>query len=526
MPEAEKEAPNWNFIGRGYDLVFLNPYSLSNPESNPPPSSVSQRTGTKSRNVFHLEATKEAEGVSEWSIPPETSCSGIYHTSIKAETETISASSDILISTKTSVEVSGSDPTGELFSCSAGHTVSVMNQEIHRNNRTLTESHASRETYRLTLENLDGSSQEYSLPTLDKDFRNMVLGANKDNINHFINTYGTHFAQAVTFGGKGYQQFHLEASEHEHMLNLGVDIKRNASATLDVLKVGGSLDSSNKVDTAFKDAIKKQLTEVNLIGGDRSDSEKNWDAWVNSVDDKPVPIKVVLFPHYTLINKVFFKDTDEETLDKQRDFINSQCLQYIKSKGENLSRTQLKYGTKVYLQLVWNLEGLLNPKNTKYLSHSNNEISMIAQRDTAIQVQLPSNFVWKLVCCEDSNADGLVNLDNEIAFKNLSNGSYLDSEAARENFGHVGLNSDITDKSKWDVKRVFSTQRGSNEPLTSGDIISLHRKYNSPNPSDPQGYLQSRDNKLYSNGKIPKTCGDNPIGNGCYFRVLLAEGEN
>lgn len=158
---------------------------------------------------------------------------------------------------------------------------------------------------------------------LDADFRAAILkmrdellmmgGTNiagvmptTPNYTHFIETYGTHYPYAVTYGGMAYQNITLTEDMVTSSVSNGANFSRQASATLEGVTlgtdVGGGFSQADSNSNLNEDEVKVAYT----IGGDISFGEGG--AGWNLPNGDEVPVLLDLRMITELLSPLYFDD--------------------------------------------------------------------------------------------------------------------------------------------------------------------------------------------------------------------------
>lgn len=487
---------NWNMIGQCYDVLYVSPFTLNSPEAFPNPGT---RTGTKETNAFEM-----SESSPNLKYTPDTST--VYSTS----QNTISASYDYLKKVSAAVSVSG-DLAGFESSASAEWSQTIQNEFSQLNIVTLTEARRVVGTVNLLNETSDDPQE---VPPLENGFKTALwdAGGDQTDISAFILQYGTHIANRITLGGIGYQQFHLSQENAAKMFEQ--DINVSAEAKNQLLEAEGS--TSVHVSEEWKNAISGERTNIQYYGG--GEATLDFSEWLSSVDSLPKVVGVNLLAHHALVTSGYFPEYDAQEVDARRDVIKERLEAYIRSNGRDLATSIIEPGDTVCLV------PLPIPENV-----SENEVPFcLAQplEDGATAqcaVTKPAAASWPAFLSNpDANATyfwtvssgdqktGSLPVPAALCLTNRDTMKALDSEGAREYWGYVSAGSGTTpvvdsnghSSADWTLMSRLGSWGDASRPLNSGDVITIRRNYESPNADkDPQGYLQNRNDLVYSNGQ-------------------------
>lgn len=485
------------WIGHCYDILYVDQFSLGDPEAYPLPTG-NKRTGTKEGSAFDFNTSN----IDKWSsTTPLGSTISQSHENVISSTQSYQ--------TKLSNAVEG----GASFlsfsgSLSAQVDSLVKNDLSQKELTTLTTS--TRETKKITLLDEDSSNP----PPLDSDFKDMLWAATstQEDFAAFVGKYGTHFSNTVTMGGSGRQSFQLNTRSVAELSELGIDISAEASGTIKAVELYGQTKAKTHINKSFFSEISSQSLKINYLGGK---GDLDFNDWLKSVDSYPVPIKVNLLDHSFFISSNYFPSKSGISTAKQtfQGFLSS----YIQSNGRNLGASQLADGDLVCIchvsgQAGGDLPLMLmqgsNPVSTQSVMKSPGS-NVSPQEFMASYAQDYKAFVWKVEHSKSSEQGQSFKVNDLITLTNLATGFKLNGEGANPNQGWVSAeNGDnilgTAPKSSvdWRIKNKIDYFNSTVEqPINSGDIISLHSVYDSPSPADPMGYLSIRNKQAFSTGQ-------------------------
>jgi hypothetical protein len=552
--------PNWDFLQRGYDIAYLDPTTLSIVDTVPPSSNPAQVSGVR-QYVFDMTPSVVCPGNNSFTQPPECDSSFAYSFQSESETDIIQISSDIQDANSTSISLSASDP-GGLYSCSGSYATKSARQVITNRSSTASSTHAQYQFYELQIPNWNNTESSRGMPALSDAFLSAVAGLKSQNsvVSDVINVFGTHFAIEVLFGGIANLNFTLASSDVSTLTSSSLSLSAQASVCFEVVKAGGSISSSQNVSQQYKDAISNQNQQMLFIGGAASGSISNWE---QTVQASPAPIEVSLQPLWNLPQ---LQKPGSNVTAEQLTWLQNGIIAYLEAPNYYLSQSLLNYGDIVVLQPV----NGLTPNGADLLFQPGIQTGQPPKTGVQTQVSSPtgvgeltdvypggtqlnesqnnllppagqaSPFELVLVNPANPGDTSQVNYNNPICFAVRNAPEFLlDAEAGAPNQGGVALSSNPVTSSttQWTIYPLAaSTQPDPNTQqayqslahsetnptvygLAHGDAIVIERVSTSPNPDDPKGFLQLRnDNNLYSNGGY----GSYPIaGNSCFFRILL-----
>ena len=564
-PALPPPLPNWDFLQRGYDVVYLDPTTLAEVDSNPPPTNPPP-FGVR-QYVFNMTPGTACPGDGSYSMPPECSSSFPFLFQSNSTTDILQISSDIAEANASSIVVQGSDPTGSIWSCSGSSKTASRRQTISNRGTTASTTHASYQFYQLQIPNWGNTQSSPPMPSLSKSFLAAVVGlsSQSDVVPNIVQVYGTHFATQVMFGGIANLDFNLASSDVSSLTSSSQSLTAQASVCFEIVKAGGTISGNSQVSQQYQQAISNQSQSLVTVGGSASSSISEWETTVQA---SPSPIQVWLQPLWVLPQLTLPKSP---VTTQQIQWLQNGILAYMSS-GANSPLTQsiLNYGDTVVLQPVNGLtpEGadlVYQPGIQPKVAPATGVQSTVSEPLGITQLvdlypggtQLDQNLSgltpisgeaspFELVLVNPANPSdtSLVNCANPICFAAVGTSSpqlLLDSEGGNNsNQGNVALSSNAVTalSTQWTIYPLSSPSQpvaatlnaynslahednlpiAANNSVSHGDAVSIQRMYVSKNPNDPQGFLSVVNNNLFSHGgysHLPIT------GNSCFFRILL-----
>jgi hypothetical protein len=494
------------WIGHCFDILYLNQFTFADIEPYPL-TDKSKQTGTKAYNAFTL----DQENIGSYS--QEVALNRTISSSSK---NVMSSTNDYERTLKNSISASFSAP-GYSGSLSVSVTSRVQNTLSRREVNTLTTG--QRETLQVDLLHEDATSAS-EVPPIGSSFKDALWAAataNTQDFATFVGKYGTHFASQVTMGGVGRQSFKFSSEDYAKMSELGIDVSAQASAVIKVVEVGGSISSSTQISESFKKAIENQRTDIDFVGG--TPGGLNFNDWINTVDDNPVPIKLDLLLNSDLVTTAYFPSKQSAEVSTAKTNLEVKINEYIATNGLNLSDSVINDGDYVCLCAVPATSAKITPSGQLpgMLSQPMNDPATIqvqkqtpaatAAQFTRTPIDFPT-FIWQVSAAESTNAGQPIELLQTIKLTNKATSSALNSEGAKPNFGYVSaasgthvLGTSPNQSDVWSLNGRLGSTDDLSRPINSGDTITLRRLYVSPNKThDPVGQLQLRDDLAFSNG--------------------------
>jgi hypothetical protein len=119
----------------------------------------------------------------------------------------------------------------------------------------------------------------------------------------FINTYGTHFAFAVTYGARAYMEMFFSKQATLDALSKGTTVEEEVGGVFDGLTGSANVSMAHDTSITLKNEIQKQTSHFTTEGGVASTG-----GHLSVTEQTAVPILLDLRPLTTLLNPVFFTD--------------------------------------------------------------------------------------------------------------------------------------------------------------------------------------------------------------------------
>ncbi len=489
----KNELKNWVFIGRGYDILKINPLDLdSNASFN---------------MVFDLkptDPTSDGDGLK----PPEVlfvpDSGGTY----SSETKEMFSSYDILKYFKLGASVGVSDATGELFSFSLSGSYENSAREIAENEQVYTYTKQIVNNYRLQL---DDSKQKQ----LNATFKDLVekLPLPK-SLSDLIEKFGTHYSHEVHYGGQAHYKLVFNREEYATMNDNKINVKSEAKGAFEVVKVNTSLETANHLNEEFRKKIKNKNEAIVYSGGT---VKTNFDAWAMTVEDKPAPIYIGLVPLYDLVNENYFPGLPD--IKEKHKTLKEAIEAYIKT-GVNPSASLILYGDFLQLSIV------AERGQKRYLSIKEDAQYTSTTTDTPgiSGAQLPKTKWWKIIPFNQNDMGKPVKVGDVVLLQSKSSQKYLDAQSGRDDEYYPGDGLTRADESdaqkesvKWKVELAYETDR---KEIVDGDFLRLQTIWK--NSDNEYGYLQGK-----FDSKEPKqrvfSFGNGRRDNGSNWKIINPE---
>jgi len=477
---------NWDFVGRSYDILRIDPLDID--------------AGANFRMVFDLQATDPVADQSALK-PPEVLHIPDSGGSFDSNTKLIFSSYDLQSFLKIGVTFSISDPV-DLFSFSLSSSYENTTQEIGSNEKVLTFTKMIVQRYKLQLD--DAKPQK-----LDNYFQELVAGL-PNTSETLIAQFGTHYARTVFYGGQAYQKLIFKKEDYTSMEETKINVKAEAKATFEVVKVGGGLETASNVSQEFRNKVENKHEQITYSGGTPS---QNFDSWAASVKSDPAPIKLDVVPIYQLLSNNYFpadKDIEQkqETLKKKID-------EYILNNGRNPSQSVIHYGDEVEFILV--AQG-----RPRYLSYKEGiKYTVTEPHDEAVSGSHLPKYRFKIVPSNQNDLKKPVKAKDVVVLQSIASNNYLDAKSGGDKDYAIGegltlanQNNPQQDSAKWTIVQANQFDR---QEVVDGDYLKLQTKWK--NDDGEYGYLKGEPNFKESKQRV-FSFGKGGRENGCYWQVV------
>lgn len=481
--------PNWDFVGRCYDILNVDPFNIE--------------AGTKPCMAFDFPKDKKTHELKLEYIPDKRFMKPLHTvytpaTGGTSDTNTVSLSSsyDFKSFTKTGGSVSASDPTGDLYSASLSASYEQTRQATQSNNQVVTYASYTVNSYHLKV------GEDDDAPDLSAGLMKAVNQLSQgSDYRKFVETFGTHYASNILFGGQAHQRIVLQEQDYSSFLEEGLDVEEQAAMTFDIAKVSQKGSSTDKRSKKFVSATRSSTENIVYTGGY---PQQMFDMWSMSVKDMPGPIQVELRPIYELLTADRFPD--DHAIDTKRKALQDATEEYLRNNGEDVQKAVLKYGDTVSLQLVG------TGAQDRYLSGGDPHYTHTLPAPKS--GTLDTTMRWVLVKATDPDLKDEVKVGDIIALCNASTGKFLDAQAGSDGSHYYegdGLTEDkASDPSQataqWQLILADARTRIDNE-MVDGDFVRFKSLWQ--DPDGEFGYLQGESDyrdpgqRVYSFGKPP-----------------------
>jgi hypothetical protein len=454
----KNELNNWVFIGRGYDILKINPLDLDEAASY--------------NMVFDLKATEPTSN-GDGLKPPEVlfvpDSGGTY----SSDTKEMFSSYDIQNYFKLAASVGVSDPTGALFSFSLSSSFENTARELGEKEQVFTYTKQLVKKYRLQL---DDSKQKQ----VGETFKGLVKKL-PNSASELVEKFGTHYSYEVHYGGQAHYTLIFEREEYATMNDNKINVKSEANGAFEVVKVNASVETANQLNQEFRNKIKNKHEAIDYSGGTIL---KDFDSWAMTVKDDTAPIYIKLVPLYELVTEEYFKGLPD--IKEKRKKLQDAIDEYIRT-GVNPSQSLICYGDELELSIV------AERGQKRYLSIKEDAKYTVTKTDMPgiSGAQLPK-AKWKIIPVNQNDMGNPVKVKDIVLLQTSSSQKYLDAQSGRDDEYYPGDGLTRADESdaqknsvKWKVELAYDTDR---QEIVEGDFVKLKTLW--LNSDNEYGYLQ------------------------------------
>ena len=307
---------NIDYLGRGYNILTIDPYTFSG-------------EGASKRYVFDIDASDNTKPIPDGSalIPKGTE----YHSEDQAQsaTHTDYLYSDYDFQSTFSHEVSTSIGIPGLFSFSSSSAYKQFKREVGSTENLSTYTKVELKDYSVEIVNADHKEE---LP-LSRLFANDVLDLpekyDAEEYKAIIETYGTHYAKNVIFGGRASQSIIMSKTTYSSLTREGIDITLGAQGTFKGVTGGGSGGLSEEEQKEFNRETRSGQSSVLYVGGQPNEDLTEF---LKSIASNPAPIGLYLESLDELLTDYYFPDHDSIS-EKQKN-MRKAIVDYLETNGE------------------------------------------------------------------------------------------------------------------------------------------------------------------------------------------------
>lgn len=312
---------NFNWLGIGYNLVYLDPDNYAapafeNPNLKIPPAVFSIERGTHSGKAIKGTTFMIPRGVNFYPGSANSLFDSTY--------QEIRSGNDYRKEMHGSISLSGG--VKGIFSASGSTSFKQVQEKTRNSEERIYQVKGTVEGHRLEI-NLKSPGEL----TLSPEFRSAARKLGKSlSYRDFINTWGTHFASAVVYGGKAYFRMSVE-KEFISKYNL-TEMEFNTAVEGTFKKITTSIKGSAGSSREATETEENMFRKIRAIayGGKGSVIEQDiraYNEWAESVRDNPTAIRLALTEYHELFTEDFFPEDNE--IDEKRTELEAEIKKYL-----------------------------------------------------------------------------------------------------------------------------------------------------------------------------------------------------
>lgn len=307
---------NIDYLGRGYNILTIDPYTFSS-------------GGASKHYVFDINAFNNTKPIPDGTalIPNGTE----YHSQDQSisSTQTDYLYSDYDFQSTFRNEVATSVGIFGLFSFSSSQTYKKYKQEVGSSEQLSTYTKVELKDYSVEIVNGDHEEQLPLSHLFAKEVAN--LPAEYDDIKYeaIIETYGTHYAKNVVFGGRASQSIVMSKNTYSTLTREGIDISLGAQGAFKGVTGDVSGGLSKEEQAAFNSETRSGQSSILYIGGHPNE---DLNEFMKSVTSNPAPIGLFLASLDELFTDYYFPN-DPHIVQKQKS-MQQAIYNYLETNGE------------------------------------------------------------------------------------------------------------------------------------------------------------------------------------------------
>lgn len=475
MSPADERLHNWDFVGRCYDALKVDPLDIETGDKFPMAFEIKKFDNTRDGRFKKPACTDH--------IP---STGGGY----QQNTKSVSSSYDFHSFIQQDGSLTVSDPTGALYSATLSASFKETRDTTQEGTAVVTYTSMTVRCYQLQLKSkLELKSKPGLLkldPVLDAAVGSLPASDGADAFASFIDQFGTHYAHRVLFGGRAHQRITIAKSDYSSFLEAGLDVQAEAKATFDVASGQVKGGSSSVQRQKFVNATKNS-TESIVFAGAYAQLALGIDTWASAVHDDPAPIQVELHPLSELLTQDFFPHDSLIAAKQQR--LSDAIDGYLASKGDDVRKAVLHYGDEVVLCL-----GAGSPQ--RYLSAADPRYTRTAIAAHAKHPAQDAALCWVLVNADNPSSTDAISNGDVVALKSSAAG-YLDAQAGSDHTYALGDGltaptgkGPAATETRWKIVLADTRPRSG---LVDGDYVRFQSQWQ--DPDGDLGYLVGETNR-------------------------------
>jgi|GEM_PF-5682933 len=362
--EGTMPYPGIDHMGRCYDFIKMDPFDLS----------ARQGSGGGGMNERAIDippalVTEESSDKSVY-IPPGTKLDSESRGERSSRAHTWFTSLDLSASFEGSVTSGLSIPGVASFSNSLAYNQLLKTTNTNETMETFVQSYF----------------EDCHVGFLDNFHESLPLNANfvaaikklgsQDGCKEIIQKFGTHYAHAITFGGRMYQRIKISTQTYRSMVKSGISISASAEGTYKKVTASGGYSASSSSSSDFESKSGVSAEELKWVGGTPS---SDFDEWVKTVRSDPKPVKMALRPLSDLLTKALFKD-DAKVSDKRK-WLEDAITQHIKANAYTAPDMKALANKRFHITNRWRSD-VGERRVDKHLSFGGNRLHLYDKEST------------------------------------------------------------------------------------------------------------------------------------------------
>lgn len=494
MRNSNEPLHNWSMLGQCFDILKVDPLMIeAGAMSQPAFSGLEATVAPDADPDDETDGPRAWKSTSDaaWKIPTWTVFNAATGGERSSRTISLSSAYDLREHIRLSGEVSASDPTGAIASCSLSASWEQTRHTTSNSENVMTLTTETIRTGRLDVDYFGDVSPPVA--------RRLIAAIRAlpctpgDAYASFIKTFGTHFSDMVMFGGRVHQTIRIERDSYSSMIEEGIDVSAQANLTFEIAKGSAKADATHTKNKKFDDATERSTDVIRYAGGL---PQEMFDMWASTVAEEPTAIAVRLKPLYQIFDHVAAPDIDD--LNSKLAHLRNAIETYLQQNGQIVGDEVIGPGDIFALRLI-------APGEKRFLSSSSDGSVSTRPSEGRQPTSAERGLLWKfrptqtVAKIDYHQPFGLVSAANEALLDSNKGADavYSKGDGLVATVSGVGMSPDV-------VWRALSAERRDRTDIVSGDLIVLESDWR--NPDGYRGVLQGEAKpdavqRVYSFGK-------------------------
>ncbi len=335
-PTPTNALPGYEFVGRCFDVLKIDPIDIKQGAADEQALDISKFVTLPAVPTIFVSPTGT---IAKPAICDFLPMPGGNYEQVVCDN---SSAFDLSSTFSTDVNFGIGDPAG-LFSGSMSLSYSKAQGQKGSNQQVWTFTSETVSLFQLTIRDLT----EVTLTDRVRRAISQLPTSPHGDFSDFLRKFGTHYASKVLLGGRMTQRISVSRQDYESFLETGVNVKADASATFEAVKVTAGGGVQKQASNTFRNASSLSVEKVTFTGGDPQTSP---DMWAPTVKHLPGPIQVQLQPLSSLMTGAAFPD--DHDLSARRSALEVATQNYLATQGRSVRQDVLAMGDVVRLVLV------------------------------------------------------------------------------------------------------------------------------------------------------------------------------